>query len=70
MLQSMFVELTFVHYSTLGESKFSNEDYDKIIEYAKRYYTKKKYDFFKYKDKDSIQLGEAPVSMIQKLESN
>lgn len=70
MLQSMFGELTFVHYSTLGESKFSNEDYDEIIKYAKRYYTKKKYDFFKYKDKDSIQLGEAPVSMIQKLESN
>ena len=31
---------------------------------------KKKYDFFKYKDKDSIQPGTAPVSMIQDLEED
>ena len=69
-IQSMFGELTFVHHSALGESMFSNEDYNEIIAYAKRYYTKKKYDFFKYKDKDSIQPGTAPVSMIQDLEEN
>lgn len=69
-IQSMFGELTFVHHSALGESMFSNEDYSEIIAYAKRYYTKKKYDFFKYKDKDSIQPGTAPVSMIQDLEEN
>ena len=69
-IQSMFGELTFVHHSALGESMFSNDDYNEIIAYAKKYYTKKKYDFFKYKDKDSIQPGTAPVSMIQDLEEN
>lgn len=49
---------------------FSNDDYNEIIAYAKKYYTKKKYDFFKYKDKDSIQPGTAPVSMIQNLEED
>lgn len=69
-IQSMFGELTFVHHSALGESMFSNDDYNEIIAYAKKYYTKKKYDFFKYKDKDSIQPGTAPVSMIQDLEED
>ena len=69
-IQSMFGELTFVHHSALGESMFSNDDYNEIIAYAKKYYTKKKYDFFKYKDKDSIQPGTAPVSMIQNLEED
>lgn len=69
-IQSMFGELTFVHHSALGESMFSNDDYNEIIAYAKKYYTKKKYDFFKYKDKDSIQPGTPPTSMIQDLEEN
>lgn len=65
----MYGDLSFVHYSVLGEGEFSQKDIASILEYAQKYYTKKRYDFFKFNDKDSINLDNPPISLIQDVES-
>lgn len=70
LLSYIYGDLTFVHHSAIGEGNFSEKDMKKILAFAKKYYTKKRYDFFDFTDKDTIDVSNPPDCMIKEIEKD
>lgn len=70
LLSYAYGDLTFAHHSAIGEGKFTEKDMRKILAFAKKYYTKKRYDFFDFTDKDTIDVSNPPDCMIREIEKD
>lgn len=65
LLQQMFGTLTFVHHSAFGEGDFSPEETAAIMDYSKKWFTKKRYDLLRFNDRDTINVNDPPDSLVR-----
>lgn len=65
LLQSVFGTLTFVHHSAFGEGEFSKEEVAEIMAYSRKWFSKKRYDFFGFNDKNTINVNDPPDSLLR-----
>lgn len=65
VIQWAYGDLHFVHHSILGEGDFSRKEISEIVAYARKWYTKKRYDLFRFNDRDTINLSNPPDSLLR-----
>ena len=63
--QQMYGTLTFVHHSAFGEGDFSKKEIAEIMDYSEKWFTKKRYDLFRFNDRDTINVNDPPDSLLR-----